>query len=137
MQPEAPAQVWLFDRFVAGAEIGSCSQAVDSALLRQLRRVYGGAGSAPSRGESATLAMVIMMRAYMSLVAPRPPGNIHARQRLRLEALPALGETLQTTVRCLGKEIRRERRFVDFEAAGTGAGGRPVFNGILTLVWAA
>ena len=35
------------------------------------------------------------------------------------------------------KEIRRERRYVDLLAVGTGEGERPLFEGRLSLIWAA
>lgn len=128
----------LFADFVAGREIGARIETLSDALLRQLRDVYGSSDTGAMRqSEAATLAMVMMMRAYLAIVSPRPPGNIHARQRFKLESLPAMGEALSVTVSCLSKEIRRERRYVDFEAVGTGADGRRVFSGILTLVWAA
>lgn len=129
---------WRFDEFVPGATLGSRTQTLDEPLLRALRAVYGpGEGGPMRRPEAAALAMVLMMRAYMAVVAPRPPGNIHARQRLRIQALPTTGESLSVVLRCHAKELRRGRRYVDFEAVGTGAGGRALFTGLLTLVWAA
>ncbi len=137
MQAE-PTRFWLFDDFVAGREVGTRTEALDDALLQQLRAVYGSAAHGTmSSAESAALAMVLMMRAYIAIVAPRPPGNGHARQRFRLETQPSMDELLRITVLCHGKEVHRERRYVDFQAIGTGRGGRSIFTGMLTLIWAA
>lgn len=78
-----------------------------------------------------------MMRAYLRVVAPRPPGNIHARQRLVLHGLPRLDERVRSCVYCLDKEIRRERRYLQLEVSGRGAGQRPLYTGQMQLIWAA
>ena len=78
-----------------------------------------------------------MMRGFLTVVAPRPPGNVHARQQLKLAALPREGEVIRTTITCVNKELRRERRYVELQALGTGDGGRPIYDGRLTLIRAA
>ena len=83
------------------------------------------------------MAVVAMMRAYLHVVAPRPPGNVHARQQLQMHALPRLGESMRIAVTCAGKELRRERRYVDLRVRATGEGGRALFEGLLSLIWAA
>lgn len=130
--------VWLFDDFQPGQLLGSRSETVGDELLQHLRQVYGTDGNRPlSRPEAATLAMVVMMRSYLGIVTPRPPGNIHARQQFQLAALPEPGESLRVELHCQSKEMRRDRRYVNFQAVGTGRSGRAIFNGILTLIWAA
>jgi len=71
------------------------------------------------------------------VTSPRPPGNVHARQRLQFDSLPRQGETVSTRVWCAGKEIKRERRYVDIGVRAAGERERPLFEGRLTLVWAA
>jgi len=131
--------MWLFDDFAPGLELGTWIERVEPAMLQQLRAVYGSEiDDAPlTIPESAALTMVMMMRAYLSVVAPRPVGNIHARQRFRLEAVTSLGEEVQTRITCFNKEIKRERRYLDIGVVGTGSGSRPLFKGTLSLIWAA
>jgi hypothetical protein len=78
-----------------------------------------------------------MMRAYLDVVVPRPPGNVHAKQKLRMRGVPLQGESMRVTVVCAGKEMRRERRYVELQVSGAGEGGRKLFDGLITLIWAA
>ena len=47
------------------------------------------------------------------------------------------GEVIRTTLSCLSKELRRERRYVELQATGRGDDGRALFDGRLSLIWAA
>lgn len=125
---------WLFADFVPGTEIGIHDALYDEALAAGWRKIFP--TSQPDGAEGAGIAVALMMRSYLA-VTPRPPGNIHARQRLRLESLPRLGEMVHTVVSCADKEIRRGRRYVEFAVRGVGVRGRLLFEGQLTLVWAA
>lgn len=125
----------LFDDFRPGAVMGESVQTLSPALAERWRRIFG--DDAGDGAEAAGLLVVSMMRAYLAVVAPRPPGNVHARQRLRLQELPRSGEAVRHVVRCLGKELRRERRYVDLELVGTGAEGRTLYTGTMSLIWAA
>ena len=58
-----------------------------------------------------------MMRAYLNVVTPRPPGNIHARQVLAVQALPQAGELVRSSIRCLGKEMRRDAAISSWKSA--------------------
>jgi hypothetical protein len=133
--PGARARPYLFDDFVPGAALGEATCTYDEATATQWRRIFG-AGTPPG-AEAAGIAVALMMRGYLSVVAPRPPGNVHAGQRLRLSSLPQPGEPVRTVVACADKVTRRERRFVDLEVTATGIGQRPLFAGRLTLIWAA
>jgi len=126
----------LFDGFLPGAEMGRASERVDAALLGLWTRLYP--WDVPPPGEvPAGLTTVLLMRAYMRILAPRPPGNIHARQRVELVATPRLDEAVETAIRCTGKQLRKERRYVEVATRSTGEGGRLLFNGAMTLIWAA
>lgn len=133
------SNVITFDDFQPGAVMGESVQTLTPALAEGWQRIFGAdpAGGAGGAAEAASLLVVSMMRAYLAVVTPRPPGNVHARQRLQLQALPAPGEAVRHVVRCLGKELRRERRYVDLEVVGTGADGRALYSGTLSLIWAA
>lgn len=126
----------LYEDFVPGAAIGEIVLPFEPALARAWQSIFGAdAGGGPA--EAASMAVVMMMRAYLNVVTPRPPGNVHARQRMRLAGTPRLGERIRTVMSCEHKEIRRERRYVELRAVGTGEGGRPLFDARLSLVWAA
>ena len=87
--------------------------------------------------ENASIAIVLAMRAMLTVIAPRPPGNVHARQQFKNHALPKLNETIHSVVKCLNKEIKRDRRYVDFEVIGTNAAGNLIYEARMSLIWAA
>jgi len=124
----------LFDDFRAGEDLGSHVQTCDLATAERWRALFG---RGPGPAEAAGVAVAMMMRSYLAVVAPRPPGNIHARQRMALQALPRPGESIHSSVRCVGKEVRRERRYVEIEVRAIGDDQRPLYRGTLTMVWAA
>ena len=129
----------LFEDFQPGALMGERMEVYDDQQARRWQAIFGdqpaqGANGAP---EGASMAVVNMMRAYLHVVTPRPPGNVHARQQLRMHGIPAQGESMRVAVTCAGKEIRRERRYVELDVTGTGDGGRKLFDGRISLIWAA
>lgn len=125
----------LFDDFVVGAELGTHQADYDDKAATAWRAIFG--SSQPEGAEGAGVAIALMMRSYLAVATPRPPGNVHARQQLALQALPRPGETVRTRVWCAGKEIKRERRYVEIGVQAAGDQQRPLFDGRLTLVWAA
>ena len=129
----------LFEDFQPGALMGECVQVYDADQARRWQAIFG---SQPEDGadgpvEGVCMAVVNMMRAYLDVVAPRPPGNVHARQKLQMHGVPVQGEPMRVTVVCARKEMRRERRYVELQVSGAGEGGRKLFDGLITLIWAA
>jgi hypothetical protein len=130
------AGVLNFDGFVVGKSYGSMTETPDAALVGRWRRLYP-QDDFPSDCAPPGMATVLMMRAYMHLLSPRPPGNIHARQQMTLGVPIRLGDSVSTEVACVAKEIRRDRRYVTVRAHGTNPQGATCFVGVLTLIWAA
>lgn len=129
----------LYEDFQPGALMGEHVEVYDAQQSQRWQAIFGsqpedGAGGA---AEGASMAVVNMMRAYLHVVTPRPPGNVHTRQQLRLRDLPQCGEAIRVTVHCAAKEMRRERRCVDLRVQGTGRGDRALFDGVISLIWAA
>ena len=129
----------LFEDFQPGALMGECVQVYDAGQARRWQAIFG---SQPEDGadgpvEGVCMAVVNMMRAYLDVVVPRPPGNVHAKQKLRMRGVPLQGESMRVTVVCAGKEMRRERRYLELQVSGAGEGGRKLFDGLITLIWAA
>lgn len=132
----------LFDDFKPGARMGETSLVYGAELAGQWERIFGASPDtadqvAHAGAKGASIATVMMMRAYMSVVSPRPPGNVHARQHLVLDDVPVQDERVRVEISCVGKELRRGRRYVDLEVVGTGEGGRPLYRGLMNLIWAA
>jgi hypothetical protein len=71
------------------------------------------------------------------MLHPHPPGNIHARQRLRLGSPLRRGDVMTTSVTCRSKEIRKERRWVTFGVESRSDGDVLLCEGEMTVVWAA
>jgi acyl dehydratase len=128
---------FLFADFEPGAMLGEHAAVYDAELVRQWRLVFAADGD-PSwlATEAAGISVALLMRSYLAVVSPRPPGNIHAGQKLRFASLPKPGENVQTRIACIGKEIRRERRYVELDAVAKGEAGRALYAGRLLLVWA-
>ena len=128
-----------FDDFRPGTVLGETSEVVSAALADHSQHIFGRRtdDGADSAAEGASLAVVLMMRAYLGVVTPRPPGNVHARQRFALQSPPRRGETVRSVVSCAAKEMRRGRRYVDLQVQGSGDGGRVIYTGQLSLIWAA
>jgi acyl dehydratase len=56
---------------------------------------------------------------------------------MRVLAPLRLGGRITTEIRCVGKELRRERRFVDVGSRSVDETGAVVAEGTLRLIWAA
>ena len=125
--------------FQPGAVMGEHVESYDLRHAQGWQRIFGAAEADGANGpaEAASIAVVLMMRAYLAVVTPRPPGNVHARQKFTLQTPPRPGEAVRTVVSCVSKELRRDRRYVDLQVRGTGDGGRALYTGRLSLVWAA
>lgn len=126
----------VFDDFVPGAPMGERVEVYDAEQARRWQSIFGQAEGS-SAAEGASMAVISMMRGYLNLVTPRPPGNVHARQRLQMHGIPRAGESIRIAVRCTGKELRRERKYVELAVQGSGAQGRALFAAQLSLIWAA
>lgn len=129
----------LFEDFAPGALMGECKQVYSSEQAQRWQAIFGAGEQDGANGaaEGASMAVVNMMRAYLEVVTPRPPGNVHARQHLKMRCTPHAGESIRVAVRCVSKELRRERRYVELCVTGSGEGGRALFEGLITLIWAA
>jgi hypothetical protein len=122
-----------FEDFAAGSVLGRHEETIDSALLAQWRAIFPEAPAAPSPGG---FAMAFAMRAYLTILPERPPGNIHARQRLSVHRAIAEGDRVETTLSCVAKELRGDRRRLTLLAAAATAEG-PLFDAEMTILWAA
>lgn len=133
------AQPILFEDFQVGTLMGEQVEVYDAQQAQRWQAIFGDQPSDGANGfaEGASMAVVNMMRAFLHVVTPRPPGNVHAKQQLRMRAMPQQGESIRVKVHCAGKEMRRERRYVELKVQGTGTGDRALFDGLITLIWAA
>ena len=123
-----------YETFAPGQVMGSSEAVLDAAKLQAWQALFpeDDLGGVMPHGMVAAIAM----RAYAEVVQPRPPGNVHAVQHFDLFRLPRAGETLTTTITCLDKEVRRDRRRVTLQMDCAGAEG-PAFRGRMTVLWAA
>jgi len=130
------AELLTFDRFVPGRVMVGSPEGIDDAVLAHWRRLYPWDQWAPDE-LPVGMATVLMMRAYMRTLSPRPPGNVHQRQRLRLLGPLRADEALVTEFECTGKLIKRERRYLELAVRGRTERARPVFEGVMSMIWAA
>ncbi|MDO8767680.1 MAG: hypothetical protein Q7K57_03040 [Burkholderiaceae bacterium] len=125
-----------FADFQPGITLGERVETYGTNMAHAWQSIFG-QNQDDGSAEAASVAVVLSMRAFLGVVAPRPPGNVHAREQFTLASLPRLGEEVRTVVSCTAKEIKRERFYVDLEVNGTGDGGRVLFTGRMSLIWAA
>ncbi len=124
---------WTFERLQAGSTIGRCTDSIGPRDLATWRDIYGASeGPTVPRG----LATVLVMRAYLCIVTPRPPGNIHRALAVRLASGLQEGELLTMTVSCADKQLYKHRRNVVFEVVGRDAADRLRLEGRIDMVWA-
>jgi hypothetical protein len=126
--------VWTFDDFRPGDSLGGISVVIDAERLGKWQKIYGDlpADGVVPRG----LLVACMMEAYLALVAPRPPGNIHASQKLSFSTAHAqLGDTLSMTANCLEKTLRKGRGWVTFEVV-IAVESVELLRGEIRTVWA-
>lgn len=128
-------ETWLFERFVPGTPIGrhesELTQADIDAWCVLFPEDRMGTKMPPGMVASVT------MQAYASLLRKKPPGNVHAGQNFTLHRLPSAGDRLVTELRCAGKEIKNERRWLTLETATRNAAGETMWTGRITAIWAA
>jgi acyl dehydratase len=126
----------LYVDFPVGQAMGDMTETPTDAQCEKWAKLFP--WDAPSAElVPAGMATVLMMRAYLQVVSPRPPGNLHARQQMRLHDPIRRGEAVTTSITCASKELKGERRMVVLNAQGRGEGGRLLFDGVITLYWAA
>jgi hypothetical protein len=126
----------LFADFRPGQMLGQHAESLGRETLDRWVSLYPWDSVADGIAPSG-FATLLLMRAYLTVVAPRPAGNLHVQQTFSLHDRIRLDETVTTTICCLTKEIKGSRRKVELSAKGCGSDGRDVFSGVMTLYWAA
>ncbi len=125
-----------YDTFVPGTDLGSFTETIDAAALQRWATLYP--WDVPPDGQAPIgMLTVLMMRAYMNVLTRRPPGGIHASQLQQVLRAPRANETVTTAIHCAGKEIRRERRYIDLQFKMTDASGQLLAQGRMDSIWAA
>jgi hypothetical protein len=117
-----------------GAELGQRTILLSPDLVENWRKLFP--DDACGDRMPAGMVAIVTMRAYSDIVKPRPAGNVHGAQRFEIHRLPQVGETLLTSVRCVSKEQKKGRNWVQFETLSR-ADGRLCFSGRQTILWAA
>ena len=102
--------MYNFAGFTPGEQIG----ARDYQLDRKVLDAWVGLFPEDDNGDLMPAGMVagVTISAYSSILQPRPKGNVHGAQRFEIKKLPKVGDVLTTTLSCLDKELKRERRWV-------------------------
>jgi acyl dehydratase len=127
------ADLVTYDRLAPGETVGRLSLDVTAADIEDYRAIAGTEDLPLPL--SPGLAVALMMRAYMRLMPRRPPGTIHASQRIRLGAPLAAGDRVTIALRCMEKERRKERGWVRFETEIRNQSEALVLAGEQWMVW--
>lgn len=126
----------MFDDFTPGESFGAVPVVIDQDMILQWGALFPDdlkLGAEMPVG----LTSAVAMNAYLELVAPRPPGNVHASQAFEMHKLPKFGDTIQTEVLCLSKELHKGRRWVELGTKSCDQAGELMFTGRMKLIWAA
>lgn len=122
--------MYTFARYCVGEVFGPYEITVGPELLQQWDATFP---DLPAEDDGNTipagLLSVLTMRAYGHLIAPRPPGNIHAGLGFDINRLPSRGEVVAMRFECVGKTAKRERQFVELGFEGSDADGTVLFRG--------
>ena len=126
------SNVLTFDDFQIGQEIGRREMVVTEDSRDHLSRAFPDMVDGDGRVE---MTIGLIMRAYISIISPRPPGNIHAGQTLTLGRLLAPGDRFMARARCIAKEPRKGRSWFTFGLTLT-SDGDMVVDGEMSFLWA-
>lgn len=129
--------VWTFDKLVPGVTVGAERQVVSQDLLSRWYELYG-VSPLDAQEVPMGLVSVFSMQAFMNIVAPRPPGNIHVGQEFKIIRLPKPGGYFTNRISCVDKFKRKERRVVQLQASAVCEESRDkLFDARMTIFWAA
>ena len=128
-------RAWTFDDFIPGQPIGEGILSLDDQYVTDWLAIYTHEPD-PRPFIPAGMAMLIVMRGFAQAVDPRPPGNVHAGQRLSIESVPRVGDTLTIGIGCEDKTIKRDRRWVTFRVDVTDHHNKLCYRGDITSIWA-
>lgn len=138
MKTEASEDVWTFSDFQAGQSFGQMSITLGSDRLAKWDAIFGSRENADAacRFLPRGLLVTSMMEAYLGLIQPRPPGNIHAGQSLVFgPGRVSLGDTVTISASCKEKAERKGRGWVTFEVIVT-RGSETLLRGDIRSIWA-
>jgi len=80
---------------------------------------------------------MLLMRAFLTIVSPRPPGNLHVGQTYSVSRLPPADRPMLASAVCSAKEIRKGRMIAQFGVTLSDMPGIvPMVSGISTIFWA-
>lgn len=122
----------LFDDFVVGASLGRFEDRIDASFLAEWRSVFNDDLEVNPGGA----VMALYMRAYMALLPKRPPGNIHARQKVRVFLPLPSNATIATEIVCRAKELKGERRWITLFGTLRTPTGNVLAEAEMTNLWA-
>lgn len=126
----------LFADFVPGTRLARVTDRITGEQLAEWAQLYP--WDIPEPGYVPTgLATVLLMRSYHKAIPHRPPGNIHASQKMQALSPIRVGEAVATAVHCQSAAMKRGRRMLELSVEAEGEDGRIVYTGLITLFWAA
>ncbi len=116
-------------------DFGTIESRIDQRKLELWRSIYGPPAT-PGEVPSGIL-VALMMEAYIKAIQPRPPGNVHAGQKLAFTGhRVSEGAVLTVGLTCLGKRFHKERRWLTF-GVSVHEGDALVMAGEISTIWAA
>jgi hypothetical protein len=131
---DSGSTLWEFDRFEPGQKLGTCSVPMDRSRLRLWSETFE--QPIATARLSNSLFVSAMMEAYLTVAQPRPPGNIHAGQKLDFRGrTPLRDETLDIAISVSEKFERKGRKWLRF-ACGIHAGEDLLATGEILTIWA-
>ncbi len=128
--------ILTFDGFEPGQCLGTYELTIDQKMIQLWTELYGSCLHLTGKLPLA-FAPLILMRALLTVVAPRPSGNLHVGQTCKVKEMPRSDEVLTVSVTCSSKSLKKDRRVVDFTVEVRGSDSdEAMLLGVATIFWA-
>jgi acyl dehydratase len=126
-----------FDQVQVGQTLGPVAHEVTRDFVRRFAEATG--DRHPEYLTEAPVAHPLLATLFSTRLMgrvgiDRPSGGIHAAQAYAFLAPLRAGQTVTTTGRVTAKFIRRDRKYVEFEALTVDAAGQPIVRCTVTSI---
>lgn len=131
---EFVSEIWSYDAFTPGEVLGRIAIPLDEVRIALWSKVFP--NPVPTSRLSQSVLISAMMEGYLKIAQPRPPGNIHAAQKVRFFGINAVvGQTLHITTSCREKSVRSNRKWISFDSRIV-SGDNVMLEGEILAIWA-
>lgn len=126
-----------FDWFTPGQLIGRSEVALDAQMFARWFAIFPQDETDAEAGRMPMgLSAPLLMQAYAAILHGKPKGNVHGGQLFSFAALPRLGDVVVSEMRCLGKRLSGQRKWLELGIRSAHPDGTLYWNAKMTVLWA-